>query len=152
MIKSMLIRGINSFMYSVAITVVLYTLIMVCGANGGAVPLVPDYAVRFDSPVIGVLVQCVLIGLTSAAFGAGSVIMEVEQLGMITQSIIYFIVTAMVWIPVACFCWGFHKYLGSMVSVMVSYVISYFISWLIQYRICRRNVEEINRKLMERNG
>lgn len=149
MVKNALVRGLNSFAYSVLITVVIYALIMALGAHQGEMPLLPEYMAHFESPVTALLVQCLLVGVISAVFGAGAVIMEIERLGLITQSIIYFVVTTAVWIPVACFCWGFHKYLGSMIGVGASYLVSYFISWSVQYRICRKNIEEINQRLQE---
>ena len=149
MIKNMFFRGMNSFMYSVAITAVVYGLIIGLGLYEGELPLLPEYMAHFSSPTLALMVQCLLIGVISAAFGFGSAVMELEKIGLITQSILYFMITSAVWIPVACFCWGFHKYPGSMVGVTISFTVSYFISWSIQYRICRKNIEEINQKLQE---
>lgn len=149
MIKHMISRGLNGFAYSIAITVVVNMAIMGFDLLDGALPLLPEYMEHFDSPTMALLVQCLLIGVISAAFGFGSAIMEAERIGLITQSILYFVITSAVWIPVACFCWGFHKYPGSMIGVTVSYLVSYFISWSVQYRICRKNIEEINQKLQE---
>ena len=149
MIKNILIRGMNSFVYSIAITVAIYAAIIVLGLYEGELPLLPEYMAHFDSPVAALLVQCLLVGVISAVLGLGSAIMEIERLGLITQSVLYFIITSAVWIPVACFCWGFHKYPGSMIGVTAGYFVSYFISWSVQYRICRKNIEEINQKLQE---
>lgn len=149
MIKNMIFRGINSFMYSVAITVVFYAAIIGLNLYGGKLPLLPEYMARFESPTMALLTQCLLVGVISAAFGFGSAIMEAEKIGLITQSILYFILTSAVWVPVACFCWGFHKYPGSMIGVTAGYLVSYFISWSVQYRICRKNIEEINQRLQE---
>lgn len=149
MVKKMIFRGLNSFVYSVAITLVVYVVIIGLDLHQGEMPLLPEYMAHFESPVMALLVQCILVGAISASFGFGSVIMESERLGLITQSIIYFVITTTVWIPVACFCWGIHKYTLSMIAVVASYFVSYFISWGIQYRICRKNIEEINQRLQE---
>ncbi len=149
MIKNMLFRGLNSFMYSVAITLSVYGILIGTGAHQGEFPMLPEYMAHFSTPTMALIVQCLLIGAASATFGLGSFIMENEKIGLITQSIIYFVATAAVWVPVACFCWGFHKYLPTMIGVSVSYLISYFISWRIQYKVCRTNIEEINQKLQE---
>ncbi len=149
MIKNMLFRGLNSFMYSVAITLIVYGILVGIGVHNGELPMLPEYMAHFSSPTLALIVQCLLVGAASATFGLGSVIMENEKIGLITQSIIYFVVTAVVWVPVACFCWGFHKYPSTMITVTASYLISYFISWGIQYKVCRKNIEEINQRLQE---
>ena len=153
MLKNSLIRGLNSFMYSVGIYLILqFVLTIVVGKATGqaeAIPVLPEFAAHFSNPYIAVYVQTLLIGLTSAVFGAGSVIMELERLSLVIQSVLYFVVTMAVWVPVGCFCWGLHKYPGAFVSVGISYLIAYFISWGIQYCQCKKNIQEINQKLLQ---
>lgn len=153
MIKKSLIRGLNSFMYSVGIYLILQILITTVTyaitGNGGFIPVLPEFAARFANPYMAVYVQLFLVGLTSAAFGTGSVIMDMERLSLLAQSLIYLLVTMAVWIPVGCICWGLHKYPAAMISVSISYMVAYFISWVVQYRQCKRNIQEINEKLEE---
>lgn len=153
MLKKILIRGINSFMYAIGIYIVIQTVVLaivgaVTGENG-MIPVLPEFAAHFSNIYMAVYVQALLIGLSSAVFGAGSVILELERISLVAQSILYFLVTMAVWIPVGCFCWGLHKYPMTMISVGLSYLLSYSISWVIQYRQCRQNVEQINEKLLQ---
>lgn len=151
MLKNCLIRGLNSFMYSVGIYLILQILITAIihaiTGHGEFIPVLPEFAARFTNPYMAVYVQMLLIGLTSAVFGAGSIIMELERLSLLAQSILYLIVTMAVWIPVGCFCWGLHKHPGTMISVGLTYLVAYSISWAFQYRQCKRNIAEINQKL-----
>jgi len=153
MLKNGLVRGINSFVYSIGIFLVLQFMITIVidKITGRAefIPVLPEFAAHFANPYVAVYVQTILIGLTSAVFGAGSIIMEIERLSLLFQSLLYFVVTMFVWIPVGCFCWGLHKYPGTMISVSISYLIAYIISWGIQYRQCKKNVDEINQKLLQ---
>lgn len=149
MLKNALIRGTLSFSCSVAINVVFYTVIIALGGFGGHLPMLPEYLALFENETLAMLTQCVLVGFSAAVFGAGTVIMQIEKIGLVIQSILYFILTTAVWVPVACLCWGMHKYAGSMVTFGISYVISYTISWWIQYKDCKKNVEQINRRLEE---
>lgn len=153
MIKNSLIRGVNSFMYSIGIYLLIqiFATLITCPVNNNVefIPVIPEFAARFANPHMAVYVQMLLIGITSAIFGAGSVIMELERLSLTVQSILYLIITMAVWIPVGCFCWGLHKYPTAMISVGLSYLIAYAISWGVQYRQCKRNIQEINRKLEE---
>ena len=75
--------------------------------------------------------------------------MELERLGLIVQSIVYFIISLCVWLFVGDFCWCIIKYPQAFISVVVSYTISYIICWTIQYRICKKNIADINKKLKE---
>lgn len=146
MLKSALIRMINSFMYAIGITTVVYFFIT---AGRGFVPLLPEYRVRFDNDTQALLVQLVLIGCMSAALGGGSVIMEMERLSLLAQSIIYFVLASVVWISVGCYCWCIYKYPQALASTLISYVVSYVICWVIQYKLCKKNIEQINRHLRD---
>ncbi|MDF2907079.1 MAG: hypothetical protein K0R34_2400 [Herbinix sp.] len=151
MIKNAVTRGLNSFMCAIAINVLLALIITVIVNKPGFVPLVPDYAAHFESEIIALLLQFVLVGLTSAAFGAGSVLLEIERWSLLKQSIIYFIVTTVIWIPISIFCWGVDKYSAAFISMICSYVVSYVISWMIQFSICKKSVAKINQKLIQMN-
>lgn len=151
MIKNAFIRGINSFVYAISINVVLALIITAIINKPNFVPLISDYSARFESKVVAMLLQFFLIGLTSAAFGAGSVILDIKRWSLIKQSIIYFILTAVVWIPVSIFCWRIDKYTTAFVSVICSYTISYIIIWIIQYMSCKKSIAKINQKLNEMN-
>lgn len=146
MLKSALIRMINSFMYAIGITTVVYFFIT---AGRDFVPLLPEYRVRFDNDTQALIVQLVLIGCMSAALGGGSVIMEMERLSLLAQSIIYFVLASVVWISVGCYCWCIYKYPQALASTLISYVVSYVICWVIQYKLCKKNIEQINRHLRD---
>lgn len=146
MIKNFFVRAINSFMYAIGITTMVYFVI---STFFGAQFMLPEYTGRFSSDSKAVVVQLVLIGCMSAAIGGGSVIMEIERLSLVAQSIIYFVVASPVWIFVGCYCWSMHKYKQSFVTTMASYIVSYIVCWIIQYRLCKKNIEAINKKLEE---
>jgi hypothetical protein len=138
-------------MYATAINVVIALVIVAIVNKPDFLPLVPDYAVHFESEIVAMLLQIVLIGITSAAFGAGSVILEIERWSLLKQSVIYFILTAVVWVPVSIFCWGINKYTTAFISVICSYTISYIITWMVQYNLCKKSVAKINQKINEMN-
>ena len=140
--KKVISRGLSSFSYAITINIVIGMMIMTC--KPGFVPVMPDYAAHFSSDWMAYMVQVILIGVGSAAFGAGSTIMELERWSLIKQSIVFFIVTACVWIPVAVFCWGLGKYVVTFFTVIASYLVSYVITWMVQYKICKNNIKQIN--------
>ena len=145
--KNMAIRAINSFMYSMGITILVQFILGICFKD---MPVVlPEFGARFSGDTQALLVQTVLIGLCSAFFGGGSVIMELEKIGLLVQSVLYFILTAAVWIPVACLCWSIHKYPSALLSVSASYLIAFAICWIVQFKECKKNVAAINQRLAE---
>lgn len=149
--KSIISKGLQSLCYAVTINILIGVVLMLAFKNEDFVPVIPEFADRFPSKTMAFGVQCLLIGLTSAAFAAGSGIMEIASWSLVKQSIVYFVVTAAVWLPVSVLCWGFGKYPMTFFSVIGSYLIGYIISWTVQYRICKRNIEQINEKLKELN-
>ena len=72
-----------------------------------------------------------------------------ERLGLLAQSAVYFVISLCVWLLVGNFCWCITKYPQAFVSVIVSYTASYIVCWVIQYRICKKNIADINKKIME---
>lgn len=134
-------------MYAIGISAVIQMIML--SAVKDMAPVLPEFGAYFPNTYIAMVAQYLLIGLISAVFGAGSVIMEFKRLGLVGQSILYFLVTAAVWIPVGCLCWGLHRYPQAALSVGISYIVSYVICWVIQYCACKRNIEQINRKLSE---
>lgn len=149
--KTASIRGLQSFLYAVTINLVLEVIVTAVVNKPDFIPVLPDFAAYFSSPFLAFGVQCILVGLTSMAFGAGSVIMEFASWSLVKQSVIYFLVTATVWIPVSVFCWGLGKYKNTFYSITASYLIGYIISWSVQYKVCKKNISDINRKLEELN-
>lgn len=141
MLKRIFIRFINGFCYSVAITMLIQTLVML--ATGEA-PMLPEFMNRFDEPISAFVSQLIMIGVMSGITSAGTVVFECKKVGLLVQSVIFLIIMLMAWIPVACIAWGFHRYITSMISTICNIVVTYMICWGIQYKLCRRDIDEIN--------
>ena len=142
--KKILIHFVNGFCYSVAITMVVQLLVM---KIAGDVIMLPEFAAGFENELIAFAVQLLLVGVMSGVTSAGTVLFELKRPGLLWQSILFLCVMLAVWIPTACYLWGFHKYLTSMISCLVSIVVTYGICWGIQYKLCCRDVKEINQRL-----
>ena len=142
--KHILIRFVNGFCYSVAITMVVQLVVMKLTGN---VVLLPEFAACYENEVIAFCVQLLLVGVMSGVTSAGTILFELKRPGLLWQSVLFLLVMLAVWIPTACYLWGFHKYLTSMISSLVSIIVTYGICWGIQYKLCRRDVQEINQRL-----
>ncbi len=144
--KNVILRMANGFCYSIAITAMVQMFVMlVCEKT----ILLPEYAARFDNELAAYSVELLLVGLISAVAAGGTVLLELKRPGLVVQSILYFLLMLATWIPVSCFLWGFHKYVTSFVSTLLSIIVTYGICWGIQYRLCSRDVKDINERLLE---
>ena len=144
--KNVILRMANGFCYSIAITALVQMFVMlVCKKTIS----LPEYAARFDNELAAYTVELLLVGVISAVASGGSALMELRRPGLVVKSILYFLLMLATWVPVACFLWGFHKYVTSFVSTLLSIVVTYGICWGIQYRLCIRDVKEINERLRE---
>ena len=139
-------RAWNGFAYAVAINLFVYFTI-VCITNN--LPLVPSYREYVGNDAFAIMLQLMLVGVMSAVFAGGTVIFEESKIGLLLQSILYFVVTSIVWIPVFGFCFGLFVYRQTMISFSLSYIGTYVICWLVTYRTSRREVETINLRLSE---
>lgn len=147
MLRKLLYRFMNGFCYSIAITMVIHALIMRFTATP---QLLPEFRARFDSDLTAYMTELFLIGFMSAVTSAGTVIFEARKISLLAQSILHLLIMLCAWIPVSCFVWGFHRYVGSMISTVSGIVVTYGLCWWLQYRSCRRDIEEINAKLLQR--
>lgn len=147
MIKKCIIRFINGFCYSIAITVVFH-LIATCFI--GDIPMLPEFIDRFNNQIIAYAVQLLFIGIMSGVTSAGTIVFEAKKIGLLVQSVIFLCIMLSAWIPVSCLCWGFHKYKLSMIVTTISIVFSYIICWTIQYMLSKRDIDAINAKLLEK--
>ena len=145
--KNILIRFVNGFCYSVAITTVIELIVM---KMIGHVPLLPEFAEGFADEVTAFCVQLLLVGVMSGVTSAGTILFELKRPGVLWQSVLFLLVMLAVWIPTACYLWGFHKYVASMISSLASIVVTYGICWGIQYKLCSRDVKEINQRLNQK--
>ena len=147
MLKKILIRFINSFCYSIAITMILQVGVIIAT---GKPPMLPEFIQRFDSELMAFAFQLLLVGLMSGVNGAGTAVFEARRIGLMGQSLLFLMIMLCAWIPVACYAWGFHKYPASMAVTVCSIVVSYGICWVIQYKLTRKDIEAINAKLSEK--
>ena len=149
MMKRILIRFANGFCYSIAITMIIQTVVML---TTGSTPMLPEYMARFSSPLTAFVSQLLLIGVMSGITSLGTAVFEAKRIGLLGQSILFLLIMLSAWIPVAYIAWGFHKYMLSMIVTICSIIASYSVCWVIMYKLCRKDIEAINAKLSEKKG
>lgn len=145
--KKILIHFVNGFCYSIAITTVIELIVMMII---GHVALLPEFEEGFENEMIAFCVQLLLVGVMSGVTSAGAILFELKRPGLLWQSILFLLVMLAVWVPTACYLWGFHKYLTSMISGLASIIVTYGICWGVQYKLCIRDVKKINQALNQK--
>ncbi len=147
--KELTKRIIDGFSYAVAINVVVA---LICILVFKIEPLVPSYSAYFENKSMALLVQIILTGVISGTFAGGTILFEQAKLGLLLQSLLYFLLTTAVCIPITGFCWGLFVYKTSAILFLCNYFATYFICWTVAYRSSVKEVREINRRIAEISG
>lgn len=147
--KELTKRIIDGFSYAVAINVVVA---LICILIFKIEPLVPSYSAYFENKSMALLIQIILTGVISGTFAGGTVLFEQAKLGLLLQSLLYFLLTTAVCIPITGFCWGLFVYKTSALIFLCNYSATYFICWTVAYRSSVKEVREINRRIAEISG
>lgn len=147
--KELTKRIIDGFSYAAAINVVVA---LICILVFKEEPLVPSYSAYFENKSMALLVQIILTGVISGTFAGGTILFEQAKLGLLLQSLLYFLLTTAVCIPITGFCWGLFVYKTSAIIFLCNYFATYFICWTVAYRNSVKEVREINRRITEISG
>lgn len=147
--KELTKRIIDGFSYAAAINVVVA---LICILVFKEEPLVPSYSAYFENKSMALLIQIILTGVISGTFAGGTILFEQAKLGLLLQSLLYFLLTTAVCIPITGFCWGLFVYKTSAIIFLCNYFATYFICWTVAYRSSIKEVREINRRIAEISG
>lgn len=147
MFKESLRRG--ALCYCVCVTAANLASMVVgfCGAQTN----VPDFVERVGNPVAAAFLQPLLIGWIGFAFGAGSVLFEVERLSFLQQGAAHLAATLPAFFAVELACFGMDNVPG-LLSFAASAALSYAATWLIQYFVWRAKVRRLDREIRRRNA
>jgi len=145
--KKSLGRGAVSYCVSATIHVIIQLIAVYCGS---ATISTPTFIARAGGEPAAALLQPLLIGLIGFAFGAGSVLLEIEQWSFLKQGAAHFAVTAAVWIIVELIC--FSPITPPVVlSFSVSAAVSYALTWGVRYFVWRTQVRKLNEQIHLKN-
>ena len=111
--KQYLKNGLISFVISAFAGLLVNLFIdIIVGINGveGYISMSPDFRSLFPTPVIAAYVNVILYGLIGFTFATMTFIYDVERIGFLLQSIIYFAVTSAVCMAITVLLWQLHKY------------------------------------------
>ena len=73
---------------------------------------------------------------------------DIDRLGFVVQSILYFITTAIVLVVITILLWQLHKHPKALIPTIAGYAMTYIIMGIVEYRELKRNVRMINEELL----
>lgn len=145
--KEVLKRGFTSFALSSFAGLIVNLIIdIIMNARGleGFSSMSPDYVALFPSVTIAAYVNILLYGVIGASFALSTYIYEVERIGFIIQSIIYFVITSSVCVGITILLWQLHKYPAAFISTLAGYLATHIIMMVIEYRKLKADIKVIN--------
>ena len=145
--KKELQRGLLGIPLGITISSILAIIISLCIGNGEFYACVPSLAESVGGELNGVMLQTALSGILGAAFGAASVIWEIDSWSLAKQSAIYFAVASIVMFPIAYLAeWMEHSITGFLIYFAVFTGI-FAAVWLSQYLIWKKRIKKINSEI-----
>ena len=147
MLKKILQRGMQGYCISVTATVFAGLISGLCGAKHACMP---EFIARAGSEVTAFPLQTLLMSLIGFAFGAGSVLFEIERWSFLKQGAIHLGITAAVWIAVEVICFSPITLPMALVFTL-SAAVTYAITWFLRYFVWRAQVRRLNEQIHLKN-
>ena len=140
-------RGLLGLSLGISIGYVITIAISVFHRDGSYIPCEPSLVEAVQSEIGAVVLQAVSCGVLGAAFGAASLIWDIDSWSIAKQTGLYFLVIAATMLPIAYLThWMEHSIAGIILYAGVFLAIFVFI-WLIQYCIWKNRIQSINRRI-----
>ena len=112
----------------------------------------PNFQALFPTSAMAAYVNVLLYGCISASFAFMTFIYDVERIGFLIQSIIYFLVTSTICLFITMLLWQLQRYPAALLGTLAGYLITHVIMITMAYRRLRSDVREINQELLPANA
>lgn len=152
--KECIKRGLMSFAISAfagALVNLIIDIIVNLSGKTGFNSMSPDYVALFPSITIAAYVNILLYGVIGVTFATAAYIFEVERIGFIIQSVIYFVITSAVCVGITMLLWQLHKYPAAFICTLAGYAVTHVIMIVISYRNLKDDIKVINELSAEEN-
>ena len=149
--KEMIKRSTLSFSISaicgLIVNLAIDLIVNTAGGKTGFISMSPEFLAFFPTPVMAAYINVLLYGVIGAVFAGMTCIFECRKIGFVVQNLIYFAVTASVWVIITILVWQLHRYPQALISTIAGYGVTYIIVGIITYRRLKRDIAEINSAL-----
>ncbi len=145
--RKAILRGIVGMPVGILIGYAMTVLLSLGWGSGEYLPCAPELTARMGSEIGAVLLQAALCAVLGAAFGASSMIWEIERWSIARQTGAYLLVTSLAMLPTAYLLyWMQHSLAGFLVYFGI-YLLIFLAIWLGNYFAIRRSIRKMNEKL-----
>jgi len=107
----------------------------------------PEFAALFKTPVIAAYVNILLYGVIGATFAVMTFLYDIEHIGFLTQSLLYFLSTGSVCLLITILLWQLHHYPKALFFTLLGYAATHVIMVTVEYRSLKKDISQINREL-----
>lgn len=147
--KKMLLRALIGMPVGLAISTLVTILISLTIGDGVYYPVVPQLIADTGNEMNAVLLQAVCSLLYGAAWGAATVIWEMENWSILRQTVTHLLIVSIATFPIAYFMyWMEHSISGILLYFGIFFAV-YVIIWLSQYSALKKRVQQINERVKE---
>ncbi len=145
--KKLLLRALLGFPLGVFITTTISILFSMAYVFHGYLAVTPALAARMGGQMPAVLLQYFLSGLLGSAVGALSLIWDMERFSIIKRTLLHFLGTVLVFLPVSVVLfWSPFSLTGTLFYLLI-FVLLYFGIWLGQYLYYFFSLRHLNQNL-----
>lgn len=149
--KKTIFRGFLGFPLGVFISYTITIIISLIFANGYYSPVVPSLIKQCGNEINAVIIQFVLSGIFGSICCASSVVWERDEWSILKQSFIHFIIISFTLFPIAYLThWMEHSIIGT-ITYFAIFIFIYIVIWIIKYNIWKYRVNQINKKIQNKN-
>lgn len=147
--KKIILRSMLGFPLGITIGYLITIVISLIWAEGYYSPCVPALTDMMGSEILAVLLQAFLSGILGMGFAAGSVIWEIESWGILKQTGLYFLLTAVIMMPIAYITHWMEHSLTGLLSYLGIFAFLFVVIWIVMYCKGRENIKKMNQTLLE---
>lgn len=145
--KKLLVRSLLGAPIGVTVTLVVTIIISLCTGQGDYYPAPHELMELCGNWMNAVLVQTVCALFVGAAFGASSVVWDMERWSMLKQTLVHFVAIVVSSFPLAyVMYWIPHYFLGALCYVAL-FVVVYAVIWILMYFSAKAKIKRLNEKL-----
>ncbi len=150
--KEYLKRGAVSFAISsfvgLIVNLIIDLIVNACSEEKGFISMSPEFRDLFPTPAAAAYVNIILYGLIGATFAFMTFIFDIERLGFLVQSILYFLLTGIILTGITILLWQLHRYPRALIPTITGYGMTYLIMGTMQYRELKEDIRKINDTLV----
>ena len=145
--KKTVLRGIIGMPVGIFIGYMITILVSLGWGSGEYLPCAPELAASMGSEMGAVLLQTLLCAVLGAAFGASSMIWEMERWSIARQTAAYLLTTSLAMLPTAYLLYWMRHSLAGFLIYLGIYLLIFLAIWLGNYFAVRRSIRKMNEKL-----